>query len=78
MVLSSKWYFNVSRETAIGCIMNGLSLGLEALHHGVLLWRVIFSLGLLTQPTRCGSVVSMNAMDSSDQFQFLTHAMGLQ
>ena len=64
-------------DTAMACIKNGLSLGLEALHHGVPLGRVIFGLGLLAQPTGCGSVVNMNAVESSNQFQFLTRALGL-
>ncbi len=64
-------------ETAMGCIKNGLSLGLEALHHGVPLGRVIFGLGLLAQPTGCGSVVNMNAVESANQFQFLMQAFGL-
>jgi hypothetical protein len=38
-------------ETAMGCVKNGLSLGLEALHHGVPLSSVIFGLNLLIQPT---------------------------
>jgi len=64
-------------DTAMGCIKNGLSLGLEALHHGVPLERVIFGLGLLAQPTGCGSVVNMNAVESANQFQFLTQAFSL-
>ena len=61
-------------DTAMACIKNGLSLGLEALHHGVPLGRVIFGLGLLAQPTGCGSVVNMNAVESANQFQFRTQA----
>lgn len=64
-------------ETAIGCIKNGLSLGLEALHHRVPLSRVIFGLGLLMQPTGCGDTVNMNAVESPNQFQFLTRALGV-
>lgn len=64
-------------ETAIGCIKNGLSLGLEALHHGVPLSKVIFGLGLLVQPTGCGDTVNMNAVDSPNQFQFLTRSLGV-
>ena len=65
-------------ETAMGCVKNGLSLGLEALHHGVPLSSVIFGLNLLTQPTGCGGEINMNAIESANQFQFLTRAMGLQ
>jgi hypothetical protein len=65
-------------ETAMGCIKNGLSLGLEALHHGVPLSSAIFGLNLLTQPTGCGVEINMNAIESANQFQFLTRAMGLQ
>jgi hypothetical protein len=65
-------------EIAMGCIKNGLSLGLEALHHGVPLSSVIFGLNLLTQPTGCGGEINMNAIESANQFQFLTRAMGLQ
>jgi hypothetical protein len=64
-------------ETAMGCVKNGLSLGLEALHHGVPLSSVIFGLNLLTQPTGCGGEINMNAIESANQFQFLTRAMGL-
>ena len=64
-------------DRAIGCIKNGLSLGLEALDHGVPLSRVIFGLGLLTQPVGCGGVINMNGIESSNQFQFLTRALGL-
>ncbi|MFY9799380.1 MAG: hypothetical protein WB988_22810 [Candidatus Nitrosopolaris sp.] len=64
-------------ETAIECIKNGLSLGLEALHHGVPLSSVIFGLGLLMQPTGCGDTVNMNSVESPNQFQFLTRALGV-
>jgi hypothetical protein len=64
-------------ETAIGCIKNGLSLGLEALHHGVPLSSVIYGLGLLVQPTGCGNIVNMNSVESPNQFQFLTRALGV-
>jgi hypothetical protein len=64
-------------ETAIGCIKNGLSLGLEALHHGVPLSSVIYGLGLLVQPTGCGNSVNMNSVESPNQFQFLTRALGV-
>lgn len=64
-------------ETAIGCIKNGLSLGLEALHHGVPLSNVIYGLGLLVQPTGCGNTVNMNSVESLNQFQFLTRALGV-
>jgi len=65
-------------ETAMGCIKNGLSLGLEALHHGVPLSRAIFGLGVLAHSIGCGGIVNMNAIESPNQFQFLTRAMGLQ
>jgi hypothetical protein len=64
-------------ETAIGCIKNGLSLGLEALHHGVPLSSVIYGLGLLVQPTGCGNAINMNSVESPNQFQFLTRALGV-
>jgi hypothetical protein len=64
-------------ETAIGCIKNGLSLGLEALHHGVPLSSVVYGLGLLVQPTGCGNSVNMNSVESPNQFQFLTRALGV-
>ncbi|MFY9870481.1 MAG: hypothetical protein WAK17_12230 [Candidatus Nitrosopolaris sp.] len=62
-------------ETAIECIKNGG--GLEALHHGVPLSSVIFGLGLLMQPTGCGDTVNMNSVESPNQFQFLTRALGV-
>jgi hypothetical protein len=65
-------------ETAMGCIKNGLLLGLEALHHGVPLSRAIFGLGVLAHSNGCGGIVNMNAIESANQFQFLTRAMGLQ
>lgn len=64
-------------DTAMGCIRSGLSLGLEALHHGVPLWRVIYGLGLLVQPTGCGDIVNMNTVESPNQFKFLTQAFSL-
>lgn len=64
-------------DTAMGCIRSVLSLGLGALHHGVLLERVIFGLGLLVQPTGCGDTVNMNAIESPNQFKFLTQAFSL-
>ncbi|MGB7954248.1 MAG: hypothetical protein WCF23_09725 [Candidatus Nitrosopolaris sp.] len=65
-------------QTAMGCIKSALSLGLEALHHGVPLSNVIFGLNLLTQPSGCGGQVNMNAIESANQFQFLIRVMGLQ
>ena len=76
-LVNQKGTLTSAGETAMGCIRNGLSLGLEALHHGVPLERVIFGLGLLAQPTGCGSVVNMNAVESANQFQFLTQAFSL-
>ena len=64
-------------DTAIGCIRNVLSLGLGELHHGVPLGKVIFGLGLLMQPTGCGDAVNMNAVESPNQFKFLTQAFSL-
>jgi hypothetical protein len=65
-------------QTAMGCIKSALSLGLGALHHEVPLSSVIFGLNLFTQPTGCGSEINMNGIESANQFQFLTRAMGLQ
>jgi hypothetical protein len=64
-------------ETAVECIKNGLSLGVQALHHGVPLSSVIYGLGLLVQPTGCGNAVNMNSVESPNQFQFLTRALGV-
>lgn len=64
-------------ETAMSCVSNGLSLGIEAIHHGVPLSRVIFGLGLLAQPTGCGDWINMNSIESASQFQFLTQAFNL-
>jgi hypothetical protein len=77
-LVSQNGTLTTAGETAMGCIKNGLSLGLEALHHGVPLSSVIFGLNLLTQPTGCGGEINMNAIESANQFQFLTRAMGLQ
>jgi hypothetical protein len=64
-------------ETAVECIKNGLSLGVQAMHHGVPLSSVIYGLGLLVQPTGCGNAVNMNSVESPNQFQFLTRALGV-
>ena len=64
-------------DTVMGCVRSVLSLGLGALHHGVPLGRVIFGLGLLAQPTGCGDTVNMNAVESPNQFKFLTQAFSL-
>lgn len=64
-------------DTAMGCIRSVLSLGLGALHHGVPLGRVIFGLGLLVHPAGCGDTVNMNAIESLNQFKFLTQAFSL-
>jgi hypothetical protein len=64
-------------QTAIGCIKNGLSLGLEAMRHGVPLSKVIFGLGILVQPTGCGDTINMNAVESPNQFRFLTRSLGV-
>jgi hypothetical protein len=77
-LVSHKWYFNLSRRQAMGCIKNAFSLGLEALHRGVPLSSVIYGLNLLTQPTGCGGDINMNVIESANQFQFLTHAVGLE
>jgi hypothetical protein len=77
-LVSQNGTLTTAGETAMGCIKNGLSLGLEALHHGVSLASVVFGLNLLTQPTGCGGEINMNAIESANQFQFLTRAMGLQ
>ena len=62
-------------DTVMGCVRSVLSLGLGALHHGVQLGRVIFGLGLLMQG--CGDAVNMNAVESPNQFKFLTQAFSL-
>ena len=77
-LVSQNGTLTAAGQTAMGCIKNALSLGLEALHHGVPLSNVIFGLNLLTQPTGCGSEINMNGIESANQFQFLTRAMGLQ
>jgi hypothetical protein len=77
-LVSQNGTFTSAGQTAMGCIKNGLSLGLEALHHGVPLSSVIFGLNLLTQPTGYGGEINMNGIESANQFQFLTRAMGLQ
>jgi hypothetical protein len=65
-------------ETAVGCIRNGLILGLGAVHLGVPLPLVISGLGTLAKPTGCGGIVDMSGIQSVDQFQFLTQALGLR
>jgi hypothetical protein len=64
-------------ETTMLCISNGLSLGLDALHHGMSLSKVIFGLGLLAQPTGCGEFINMNSIETTSQFQFLIQAFNL-
>jgi len=63
--------------TTMSCISNGLSLGLDALHHGMSLSKVVFGLGLLAQPTGCGEFINMNSIESVSQFQFLMQAFNL-
>ena len=64
-------------NTTMGCIKSILSLGLGAIHRGTSLSSAIFGLGLLAQPTGCGNTVNMNAVESPNQFRFLTNAFNL-
>jgi hypothetical protein len=64
-------------DRAMSCVRTILSLGLGALHKGSSLSNVIFGLGVLAQPTGCGNTVNMNAVQSANQFRFLTQAFNL-
>ena len=64
-------------NTTMGCIKSILSLDLGAIHRGTSLSSAIFGLGLLVQPTGCGNTVNMNAIESPNQFRFLTQAFNL-
>ena len=76
-LISSNGTLTSAGDTTMSCISNGLSLGLDALHHGMSLSKVIFGLGLLAQPTGCGDFINMNSIDSASQFQFLIQAFKL-
>lgn len=64
-------------NTTMGCIKSIISLGIGAMHHGTSPDSVVFGLGLLAQPTGCGNTVNMNAIESLNQFRFLTQAFNL-
>ena len=59
-----------SGETAVGCIRNGVVLGLGGLATGLPLFLVIGGLKTLSAPTGCGNIVNWDAANL-DQLNFL-------
>jgi hypothetical protein len=59
-----------SGETAVGCIRNGVVLGLGGLATGLPLFLIIGGLKALSGPTGCGNIVNWDAANL-DQLNFL-------
>ena len=76
-LVNSNGTLSPAGNTTMGCINTILSIGLGAIHSGTSPSSAVFSLGLLAQPTGCGNTVNMNAVESPNQFRFLTHAFNL-
>ena len=76
-LVNSNGTLTLAGNTTMGCIKSILSLGLGAIHRGTSPSSAVFGLGLLTQPTGCGNAVNMNAVESPNQFRFLTNAFNL-
>jgi hypothetical protein len=58
------------RQTAVGCIRNGVLLGLGGLSQGLPLPVIIGGLKLLSNPTGCGNIVNWDAANI-DQLNLL-------
>ncbi len=76
-LVNSNGTLTLAGNTTMGCIKSILTLGLGAIHRGTSPSSAIFGLGLLAQPTGCGYTVNMNAVESLNQFRFLTNAFNL-
>jgi hypothetical protein len=59
-----------SGDTAVGCIRNGVVLGLGGLATGLPLFLIIGGLKALSGPTGCGNIVNWDAANL-DQLNFL-------
>jgi hypothetical protein len=63
-----------SGETTVGCIRNGLVLGLGGLATGLPLLLIIGGLKALSIPSGCGNIVNWDAANL-DQLNFLKNAI---
>ena len=63
-----------SGETAVGCIRNGVVLGLGGLATGLPLFLIIGGLKALSVPTGCGNIVNWDGANL-DQLNFLKNAI---
>jgi hypothetical protein len=63
-----------SGETAIGCIRNGVVLGLGGLATGLPLFLIIGGLKALSIPTGCGNIVNWDGANL-DQLNFLKNVI---
>jgi hypothetical protein len=63
-------------ETAVGCIQNGLILGLDAISQGIPEPIVIAGLKALATPTGCGGIVNMDQIQSVTQMHMFAKLLG--
>lgn len=63
-------------ETAVGCIRNGLILGLGAISQGIPEPIVIAGLKALATPTGCGGIVNMDQIQSVTQMHMFASLLG--
>jgi hypothetical protein len=63
-----------SGQTAVGCIRNGVLLGLGGLATGLPLLLIIGGLKALSVPTGCGNIVNWDAANL-DQLNFLKNVI---
>ena len=63
-----------SGDTAVGCIRNGVLLGLGGLATGLPLFLIIGGLKALSGPTGCGNIVNWDAA-TLDQLNFLKNVI---
>jgi hypothetical protein len=61
-------------QTAVGCIRNGVVLGLGGLATGLPLFLIIGGLKALSVPTGCGNIVNWDGANL-DQLNFLKHVI---
>ncbi len=63
-----------SGETAVGCIRNGVALGLGGLAYGLPLPLIIPGLKALSGPTGCGNIVNWDGANL-DELNFLKNVI---
>ena len=63
-----------SGETAVGCIRNGVALGLGGLAYGLPLPLIIAGLKALSVPTGCGNIVNWDGANL-DELNFLKNVI---